>query len=45
MTITFGVAGADAKTSSVTDLIDAADRLLYQGKKNGRNQTVGNKIK
>lgn len=45
VTITFGVAGADAKTSSVTDLIDAADRLLYQGKKNGRNQTVGNKIK
>lgn len=45
VTITFGVAGADKETSSVTDLIDAADRLLYQGKKNGRNQTVGNKIK
>ena len=40
VTITFGIATAGDDTPSVSSLIEKADRMLYKGKKNGRNQTV-----
>lgn len=40
VTITFGVAGADITMPDTSALIDAADKVLYEGKKNGRKRTI-----
>ena len=40
ITISLGVSSYPQHGPSVTDLIDAADRALYQAKRQGRNQTV-----
>lgn len=39
VTITFGIAGRD-ESDNYEELIIMADRRLYKGKKNGKNQTV-----
>ncbi|NBC29246.1 MAG: diguanylate cyclase, partial [Spirochaetes bacterium] len=39
VTITLGIAGG-GKGSDITEVINAADDALYEGKRNGRNQAV-----